>query len=191
MGKKVKKKSKKAVKKAKLVKPKESAPAKPKITPYPAAGEKVQEFENRLDEQLADNVPAEPKRGPGRPPKEKTQEPEQPELTSDIVAGVIKIPFELWAIGQDVEGLALTKEEAAQMAEPARQLLEYYLPRIPVIVYAWLGLSVNIFWVMRTRLLLIKEIRKQRQKQQPAGPPEPAQPGVVTKFPAEIETNKV
>jgi len=191
----VKKKVVKSKKKpAKTVKPKkttEPQPTKPEITPYPKAGPKVQEFEDLLDARLAGDTSPAPKRGPGRPPKEKSQEPEQPELTIDVVAGVIKIPFELWAIGQDVKHLALTEDEAKRMAEPAMQLLEYYLPKIPVIAYAWISMSVSTFWVMRTRLLLIQEIKKQRQKQQPARPPEPAQPGVTTTFPSETKTEKV
>lgn len=164
--------------------------AEPKITTHPTAGPKITEFEDLLDRQLAgDTGPPKSKRGPGRPPKE--PEPEPPELTIDIVAGVVRIPFELWAIGQDVKSLALSDEEAKQMAGPAIQLLEYYLPKIPVIAYAWVSMSVSIFWVMRTRLLLIQEIKKQRQKQQSVKPSEPAQPGVNTKFPTEIKQEKV
>lgn len=163
-------------------------PPKPEVTTYPRAGAKVQEFEDVLDRQLAGDVTPKPKRGPGRPPKEKLPEPEQPELTIDVVAGVVKIPFELWAISQSVESLKLSDDEVKKIAEPAKQLLEYYLPKIPVIAYAWVSLSVSTFWVMRTRLLLIQEIRKQRQKQQPPRPAEPAQPGVTTKFPEDIKT---
>ena len=87
-----KKKVKKKVVKKKTVKPEkpsEPAPTEPKITPYPQAGVKVQEFEDILDAQLAgDTGPPKPKRGPGRPPKDKTLEPEPPELTIDIVAGI-------------------------------------------------------------------------------------------------------
>lgn len=188
--KKIVKRKKKTVETAKPEKPVEQKPAEPKITPYPQAGAKVQKFEDVLDRQLAGDIePPTPKRGPGRPPK--PPEPEQPELTIDIVAGVIKIPFELWSIGQDVKELALTDDEAKQMAEPAKQLLEHYLPMIPPIAYAWIGLSVSSFWVMRTRLLLIQAIKKQREKQQPPRPAEPAQPGVTTKFPTEVKTEKV
>ena len=198
-----KKKTKKKVKKAKFKKPvkvefntkpkkpAEPPPAKPEVKPYPTAGAKVQEFEDILDKHLAGDVTPTPKRGPGRPPKEKTQEPEQPELTIDVVAGVIKIPFELWAIGQDVWQLKLNDKEAAQIAEPAKQLLEYYLPKIPVIAYAWISLSVSTFWVMQSRLRTIKKIREQRQKQQPPRPAEPAPPGVETKFPTEMKPEKV
>lgn len=190
--KKVKKKAvkskKKPAKTAEPKKPAELAPAQPKVTAYPTAGPKVQEFEDALDRQLAGDT-APPKRGPGRPPK--LPKPEQPELSIEIVAGVIKIPFELWAIGQDVKDLALTDEEAKQMAEPAKQLLEHYLPMIPPIAYAWIGLSVSSFWVMRTRLLLIQAIKKQREKQQPPRPAEPTQPGVEAKFPTEMKTEKV
>lgn len=167
-------------------------PAAPKITPYPEGGAKVQEFEDRLDAQLAGGEPAAPKRGPGRPPKEKPQEPEQPELTIDVVAGVIKIPFELWSIGQSVKSLALTDEEARRIAEPARQLLEHYLPMIPPIAYAWVSMSVSTFWVMQTRLRTIQEIKKHRERiQQDSRPAEPAQPGVTTKFPEGIKPEKI
>ncbi len=171
-------------------KPEESASVEPKITLYPQAGAKVQEFEDVLDRQLAgDTEPPTPKRGPGRPPK--PPEPEPPELTIDVVAGVVKIPFELWSISQSVKSLALTDEEAKRIAEPAKQLLEYYLPQIPVIAYAWISLSVSTFWVMQTRLRTIKEIREHRKRLEQPRPTEPAQPGVVTSFPAEIKTNKV
>lgn len=179
----------------------EPAPAKPKITPYPTADAKVQEFEDLLDSHLAGySEPAKPKRGPGRPPKEKPQEPEQPEqpeLTIDVVAGVIKIPFELWAISQSVKSLALTDVEAKKIAEPAKQLLEYYLPRIPVIAYAWISMSVSTFWVMQTRLRTIKEIKLHRERLKypksvsPEQPAEPAQPGVKTKFPSVVKTKKM
>lgn len=194
-----KKTSKKTVKKSGKKVVKKTGPAntdkvssKPKITPYPEAGKKVRDFEDLLDSQLAgENGTPAPKRGPGRPPKEKQQEPESFELTIDIVAGVVKIPFELWSISQGVKKLALDDKEARQMAEPAKQLLEYYLPKIPVIAYAWVSMSVSTFWVMRSRLLLIQEIKKQHQDQQPARPAEPAQPGVQTKFPSEMKTEKV
>ena len=108
--KKVKKKAVKSKKQSakSIEKPAEPAPAKLKLVPYPEAGAKVQEFEDLLDKQLAgDAGPPKPKRGPGRPPKEKIPEPEQPELTIDVVAGVIKIPFELWSISQSVKSLVL------------------------------------------------------------------------------------
>ena len=192
-----KKKTKKKVKKAKLKKPvkvefytKEKKKVKPEVTPYPTAGPKVQEFEDLIDAHLADDTgPPKPKRPVGRPPGKKPQEPEQPELTSDIVAGVIKIPFQLWSISQSVKTLELTDEEAKQIAEPAKQLLEYYLPKIPVIAYAWVSLSVSTFWVMQTRLRTIKELKEHRKRiQKETRPAEPAQPGVTTTFPVEVKT---
>ena len=191
-----KKKTKKKVKKAKLKKPvkvefytKEKKKVKPEVTPYPTAGPKVQEFEDLIDSHLAGDVTPKPKRPVGRPPGKKPQEPEQPELTIDVVAGVIKIPFQLWSISQSVKTLELTDEEAKRIAEPAKQLLEYYLPKIPVIAYAWINFSVSTFWVMQTRLRTIKELKEHRKRiQQNSKPPEPAQPGVTTTFPAEVKT---
>jgi len=156
------------------------------IVPHPTAGPKVTEFEKKLDEQLAREAP---RRGPGRPPKEPAPEP--PTLDLDVVAGVVKIPFELWAIGQGLEGLALTDDESRKLAEPAKILLEYYLPQIPEIAYAWIGLSVSSFWIMRARLLLIKEIRKQQESKRPPAPVQPTQPGVNTTFPEKLKPTEV
>ena len=193
-----KKKSKKKIIKKKSVQVKKPekqvvVQTSPKITPHPTAGPIVQDFEDLLDKQLAgDTGSPKPKRGPGRPPKDKTPEPEQPELTIDVVAGVVKIPFELWSISQSVKSLALADAEAKRIAEPALQLLEYYLPQIPVIAYAWVSLSVSTFWVMQSRLKTIQELKKHRERiNQQTSPPEQAQPGVKTKFPSETKTSKV
>ncbi len=180
---------KKTVKKSDAIKPGiqeiEPAQQEPVIVPAPTAGKKVQDFEDILDKQLAGDM-GPTKRPVGRPPKKEEVEPEPPELTIEIVAGVVKIPFELWSISQSVKSLALSDDEAKSIAEPARQLLEHYLPQIPVIAYAWISMSVSVFWVMQSRLRTIQELRKHRERirkeTQPA-PTAPAQPGVSTKFP--------
>jgi hypothetical protein len=182
-------------KKKKSKKPTAEKPLK--VTPYPTAGKKVKDFEDRLDEQLAGG---EPKTRPGD-----KKEPDH--IASDIInidlRNLIKMPFELWAISQDVKELALTDREAAQIAEPVKHLLDYYLPQIPAIAYAWIALTVNGFWIMRTRLLLIAEIKERKKesdgKRGGAGPaPEPVPPGPVPpgqggnqKFPSEIKTQKI
>lgn len=151
---------KKKVKKKKTAKKKPLDPLRqmlPKITPHPTAGPKVTEFEEKLDAQLSGD---EPKRGPGRPRKQQPGPAEPEGLDVGIVSRVVKMPFELWAINQKVEQLALEDKEAAQIAEPVKQLLDYYLPQIPAIAYAWIALTVNSFWIMRTRLLLIKAIQE-------------------------------
>lgn len=188
--KKTKNKTKKKTKK-KTVPEKPVVPqVAPKITPHPIAGDNP-EFADLLDKQRDGDLPSEKKRGPGRPPKEKIPEPERPELSIDVVAGVVKIPFELWAISQSVKSLALNDVEAKRIAEPAMQLLEHYLPQIPVIAYAWVSVSVSTFWVMQSRLLIIKKIQEHKKSQEKPVQAEPAGPGVVTKFPEIIKPEKV
>jgi len=181
-------------KKKKKSKPKKTAAEQPpKVTPYPTAGPKIADFEEKLDQQLAGD---ETKRGPGRPRKQ--QQPEQPGpegLDTAVVSGVVKMPFELWSISQNVKELALTDQEAAQISGPVKQLLDYYLPQIPPIAYAWIALTVNGFWIMRTRLLLIAAIREsKKQRTPPAGPvnqgPGPT-PLTNQKFPSEIKPEKI
>jgi len=190
-----KKSKKKTVKKVVAEKPvvqESTSFVTPKITPMPTAGSKVLEFEDNLDRQLAGDRPAEKKRGPGRPPKTPEEpEPEQPELTIDVVAGVVKIPYELWSISQGVDFLKLDDKEAQRIAEPLKQLLEYYFPQIPVIAYAWVSLSVSFFWVMRSRLVFIAELRRQKEAKQPARPAPVTQPGVIAKFPDKVEPEKI
>jgi len=184
-----KKSKKKSVKKTQLTDVEKKPVSEPKVVPYPDANRVINEFEQTLDRQLAgDTGPPVPKRGPGRPPKEKILEPDQPdELTIDVVAGVVKIPFELWAISQGIEKLALDDKKALQIAEPAKQLLEFYLPKIPVIAYAWVSMSISAFWVFRERLTLLQSIRKRREEQGPSAPAEPSGPGVITMFPSDVD----
>lgn len=169
-------------------------PSKPKITPMPTAGQKVQDFENILDRQLAGDKPAEKKRGPGRPPgPPKEPEPEQAELTIEVVAGVVKIPFEFWAISQGVDVLKLDDKEAQRIAEPAKQLIEHYLPSIPIIAYAWISLTSSAFWAMRSRLILVKALQEKKEAEQPAAakPAPVTQTGVIAKFPDLEKPKKV
>ena len=190
----VKKKPAGSVTPEKITGEKPKDPAAPVIVPAPTAGKKVQDFEDVLDKQLAGDM-GPTTRPVGRPPKEKEVEPEPPELTIEIVAGVVKIPFELWSISQSVKSLALTDDEAKKIAEPARQLLEHYLPQIPVIAYAWISMSVSVFWVMQLRLRTIQELRKHRERIR-QGTPQPVEkpegPGVTAiKFPDQEKPVKV
>ena len=187
-----KKVKKKSVKKVTSTVPPAQVSSKPKVTHYPDSSKVVSEFEQTLDRQLAGDMgPPEPKRGPGRPPKEKEPEPERPELTIDVVAGVVKIPFELWSISQSVKSLSLADDEAKRIAEPAMQLLEHYLPAIPVIAYAWISLSVSTFWVMQSRLLIVKKIQEHKKSQEQPAKAEPSGPGVETKFSEKLEPTKI
>lgn len=126
----------------------------PKVTPYPAAGPKVKVFEEKLDEQMGDK----PRRG--RPPK--PPEPEPVKVPSEIVRQAVQVPFDMWAISQNLKGLKLAEKEAAMLAEPAIILLDYYLPQMPVIVIAWASLVISVYAVMKPRLEMIAEIKKEK-----------------------------
>ena len=129
-----------------------------KVTPYPEAGKKITDFEEKLDEQLAGG---ELKKGPGRPRKTPEPEPEFA-MTENLIAEGIKTPFELWSISQKLDELKLTDKEAAAMALPVKQLLDYYLPNVPLIALAWASLALTTKSVMSPRLILIAEIKKQK-----------------------------
>jgi len=195
MAKKKSKKRKKA-KKAKVTSPAEPA----KVTAYPSAGKKITEFEEKLDQQLAGD---EPKRGPGRPRKEIEPEPEFA-MAENLIAEAIKTPFELWALSQKLDELKLKDKEAAALAMPVKQILDYYLPNVPMIVLAWASLALTTKSIMAPRLVLIAEIKKQRRPSTaksadskddgqggPRPPATPPGPGDANKFPTEIKTTSI
>lgn len=143
-------------KKKKPVKKKAVEQKPPDVTPYPAAGPKVTTFEQKLDEQIA--AGDKPKRG--RPPKQ--PEPEPAQVPNEIIRQAVQVPFDLWAISQQLKGLKLEDKEAAMLADPVKTLLDYYVPQMPVIALAWASLTISVYAVMKPRLEMIAEIKKQK-----------------------------
>ena len=168
----------------------------PEITPYPQAGQPVKEFEQKLDEQIKDE--SDTRRGRGRPRKEPAPAPPAlAEVPDEVIANFVKIPFDLWAASQNVAQLKLTDKEANLIATPAKQLLDYYLPKIPTIAWAWVALSMTSYSVMSIRLQMIAKIKKHKTESRypppqgkagpesdgarpetPSGPAEPAKAGI-------------
>lgn len=141
-------------------KAKKPAAEAPKVTPYPQAGKKVTEFEEALDGKLAGTLAA----APGSAAAEQPAGP--PDIDLKVIGQVCQIPFDLWSVSQAVDGLKLTDNESAMMAKPAKQLLDHYVPQIPVIAWAWISLSVVTYSAMKSRLLLIQEIKKAKADSQ-------------------------
>lgn len=116
-----------------------------------------------------------------------------------VVGQVIAIPFDLWAISQGTPALKLRDDEAELMALPAKELLDYYLPQIPVIAWAWISLSIGMYAAMKPRLELIQILKKQKANTSSAKRPAPAPAAQASKpgapassvFPSEITTEKV
>ena len=146
--------------------PKEAPPAAPPVVvPMPTADKKVTDFEEELDRHLAGESPEAPKRGPGRPRK---QEPEpEPQLDLAIVTPVVKMPFDLWALKNNLDELKINDKEAMLIAKPLKELLDYYLPKIPTIAYAWISLLVMGYTVLKPRLESIQKIKKDTSPVEP------------------------
>ena len=179
------------------------AAAAPKVIPYPQAGAKVIEFERELDRQLGgETIGAEPAAGiPTEPGKVIS-------FDHAVIAQVCQIPFDLWSISQGVDQLKLSDKEARMMAKPAKELLDYYLPQIPVIAWAWISLAVVSYSTLKIRLLIIQEIKKRADRirgpaaeasgasstvSQPQGQGRPPPSGIATTFPTmdQIKTQAV
>lgn len=130
---------------------------RPEVVPYPTAGRKVTEFEDRLDAAIAKGE-QEPKRGRGRP--KKIEEPPPPEIDIKVFASCLQIPFDLWSVSQDAPELKLSMPEAVMLAKPMKQLADYYLPNVPEIAWAWFSLAGVSYTIVKSRLVLIAEIKK-------------------------------
>jgi len=160
-------KKKKADKKKKPARIKSSTPAdlglidQPTIiTPAPTAGNKVLNFEKKLDAQIA-AAPSQKKETRGRPRKDSLPPPAFGMDTGIIKQGV-KLPFELWAMSQKLPELKLSDPESQAIAAPVKLLLDFYLPNVPEIGIAWISLAISCYSIMAQRLSIIAEIKKQK-----------------------------
>jgi len=131
----------------------------PVITPYPTAGRKVTEFEERLDAQMARGK--KPARGPGGK-FSSTSPAAGPEIDISVIGQVVQIPFDLWSVSQGVPELKISNDESIMLAKPVKQLLDHYVPQVPEIAWAWISLSAVSYSIMKSRLALIAEIRKNK-----------------------------
>jgi hypothetical protein len=148
-----------------------------KTTPMPTAGKKVIEFEKQLDAVIAaDPKPTHGGTRPGAGRKPTPPKPEihkvSPEEMNKAIIQLIKSPFDIWAARVRVEDLKLTDEEAEAIASPTIVLLDYYLPNIGEISWAWISFGIVTIGALRPRLDLLRGIRQQQPAA--AGKPEPA-----------------
>jgi hypothetical protein len=131
----------------------------PEVVPMPTAGRKVTEFEDLLDASLLTGDET-PKRGRGRPRKEVESASGGPEIDVKVIGQAIQIPFDLWSISQDVPDLKISVQESVMIAKPLKQILDHYMPNVPDIAWAWISLSAVSYSIVKSRLVLIAEIKK-------------------------------
>jgi len=129
----------------------------PEVVPMPTAGRRVTEFEDQLDASLI-SAEEKPKRDRRRPRIEAEQQP--PEIDVKVIGQAIQIPFDLWAIKQDIPDLKISVQESVIIAKPLKQILDHYMPNVPAIAWAWISLSAVSYSILKTRLVLIAEIKK-------------------------------
>lgn len=193
------KKKKKKIKKTAKKKTMPSAAGKQQVTPHPTAGPRVIEFEQAIDDQLNQSAAEEIKRPPGRPAKAK--EGEGPGAVSftdpNLVKGVVKLPFEFWAVSTGVDKLRLSDGEASMIADPAIQVADLFLPGIDPRYYAVGGLLLSVIIVVTAKLQIIAEEKKRRSEVEAPKPivtptvqPRTGTPETI-KFPDDIGTKDI
>lgn len=56
------------------------------------------------------------------------------------------------------------------IAKPLKQILDHYMPDVPDIAWAWISLSAVSYSIVKSRLVIIAEIKKANtSSEQPAG----------------------
>jgi hypothetical protein len=132
----------------------------PVVVDYPSVGDEVNKYGPRnLDfEQKLGVPPLEPAAKQEKAPPAEDQET----LDRKIIADFLKLPFAFWASRASLPALRLTDQEAREWAEPTKALLDHYMPKIPGIVYAWIGWSVCTCSIMNNRFELITAEREKR-----------------------------
>ena len=105
------------------------------------------------------------------------------EMSVDMLAQIWQWPFMLWESKIGVPQLRLTELEALGIAKPSKVLIDYYMPELNPIYFAWGTLIAAVSTVLSSRLILLAEIRKAKQgtKPEPAGAP------TRIKFPGEYK----
>lgn len=161
------------------------------ITPHPRVGDDVKkygpqskEFESKLDDLR------EPQPEKAKPAKTaKTAMPDVSGLEVKIIANFLKLPFATWASRIDFPAIRLTDKEALEWAEPTKVLLDYYLPIIPPIAYAWFAWSITTISIVNSRLELIAAIKRKQgesQAEPTAGPVEAPKQGAPSTKPQKV-----
>ena len=105
-----------------------------------------------------------------------------PQYPSNPIKQGSQALFDLWASAAKIEELALSEDEADLWSLPITQLAEYYFPgMIPEIAGTWVMMIFAVTRIMKPRIKLVNEVRKQRRSAQPAGP-EKAGPAKETRL---------
>lgn len=137
-----------------------------RVTPHPTSS-RVVDFEDKLDEQITGGPPETPKRPRGRPPGPAqapgSEEPGAVPIERKVIADFVKMPFDVWATSQRMKGLLLTDQEVQSLIDPVMILLDYYVPEVPAIAYAWAGFAITAYSVTAPRLRMIEQVREERK----------------------------
>lgn len=125
---------------------------------------KKKEVKPGLEEKLKKlQIPGETDKRTRRTDEEIKKEKEKDiliEQPNPLFIPILKIPFDAWAETVKVDELRLSTQETNSLALPVTQLVNYYLPKMPAIAYAWCGLILSLYTIMQPRLKIIKELKK-------------------------------
>ncbi len=168
--------ARKILEKQKLNELEEPAPQSTPETPETEGPKRKPEFEDLITER-AESEPVLPqdekdgrggtREGAGRTPgltdeKARVQRVLKNQVPDPNIKFAFECLFQGWESAVDVKGLALSEDEAVTIAVPATNLKDYYFPNLDLspVLEMWIGLAIGIKAVVKSRIDLIREVRK-------------------------------
>jgi hypothetical protein len=107
-----------------------------------------------------------PREGAGRPlgaTDDLSRANRLPEKANKLFVPILKMPFDLWGLSQNLKELGLTDKEADELALLVTQVLEWYFPgQVPVGAILLLSLMGTAYNIMKSRLVMIAELKKNK-----------------------------
>lgn len=89
------------------------------------------------------------------------------DTSNPLFIPIIKAPFKAWADTNKLPELALKEDEVQELALPITRLIEFYLPKMPIVGYIWMSLGLSVMAVMSPRMAVVNKIKKEKTKETP------------------------
>ncbi len=114
-----------------------------------------------------------PRPGAGRPlgmTADKAVVKNLPQQPNETIVKTVEMIFSIWAHRVRVPEVAVTGDEARQLALPITQLQEHYWPGgIPEIAWVWIAAATAFYSVVDSRIRIIKAAREKKAENAETG----------------------
>jgi len=131
--------------------------------PYPRLGDS-QDFKQLAHDQILgkEGIQEETVSDAGRPmgPPTMIQEP----VSMEMLTAMWQRPFDMWALVANNKHMAITPEEAHELAKPSKILCDLYMPTVDPKALAMYTLGLTLLTIVGSRYMLLRKIQQDTGK---------------------------